>query len=101
MEDVESMSVPSQSKTSRSNRVGIRAPNIMRRAMRCHDFRSDQEVRRSQYREYWQGARRRDGRKVVPARRVAAKIAPYFVGRLDRIVDTLCGVLLVITNFGC
>jgi len=33
--------------------------------MRCHDFRSDQGARRSQYREYWRGARRRAGRKVV------------------------------------
>ena len=166
----------------------------MRRAMRCHDFRLGQEVRRSQYREYWLGARRRDGRKFVPALRVAAKIAArrsveegsaqrgagtrlrdatvepiagaslrmpiharlrgqipirgpscalrcarlrgsdrvgvcrpvhyrrahpvsgshpiaarsepappctgHVVGRLDRIVDTLCGVLLVIHNFG-
>src|SRR4051812_41231061 len=32
----------------------LRVPNIMKRAMRCHDFRSDQEVRRRQYREYWQ-----------------------------------------------
>jgi uncharacterized membrane protein len=36
----------------------------------------------------------------VPALRVAAKIAPYDVGRLDRILDTLFGILLVIHNFG-
>jgi len=55
----------------------------MKRVMRCHDFRSDQGGRRSQYREYGQGARRRDGRKVVPARRVAAEFvkcaAAHFV----------------------
>jgi hypothetical protein len=34
------------------------------------------------------------------ALRVAAKIAPSCVGRLDRILDTLFGVLLVIHDFG-
>ena len=41
--------------------------------MRCHDFGSGREVRRSQYREYWQGERQCHGPKLVPARRVAAK----------------------------
>src|ERR1700750_3119855 len=72
----------------------------MKRVMRCHDFRSGQGVRRRRYREYRQGAGRSHGRKVVPALRVAAKIAPYVVGHLDRILDTLFGVLLVIHNFG-
>src|SRR5689334_13486977 len=72
----------------------------MKRVMRCHDFRSGQGVRRRRYREYRQGAGRRPGRKVVPALRVAAKIAAYVVGRLDRILDTLIGVLLVIDNSG-
>ena len=72
----------------------------MKRVMRCHDFRSRQGVRRRRYREYRQGAGRSRGRKVVPALRVAAKIAAYVVGRLHRILDTLIGVLLVIDNFG-
>src|SRR5688572_25823230 len=81
--------------------VSLRVTNTIKRALRCHDFRSDQGVRRSQYREYWQGARRGDGRKVVPALRVAARIGAYCVGPLDRIRDTLCVGLLVITNSGC
>jgi hypothetical protein len=39
----------------------------MRRALRCHDFRSGREAIRSQYREYWQGERQSHGRKLVPA----------------------------------
>ncbi len=53
----------------------LRVPNIMRRVMRCHDFRSGREASRSQYREYWQGERQSHGRKLVPALRVTAKIA--------------------------
>ena len=71
----------------------------MKRAMRCHDFGSGQGVRRRPYREYGLGARRRAGPKLVPALRVAAKIGADCVGRLNRIRDTACGVL-VITNFG-
>src|SRR6478672_3512348 len=74
--------------------VSLRVHNRMKRVMRCHDFRSGQGVRRRRYREYHQGAGRSPGRKVVPALRVAAKIAAYVVGRLDRILDTLFGVLL-------
>jgi hypothetical protein len=59
----------------------------MKRVMRCHDFRSDQGVGRSQYREYWRGARRRGGQKVVPALRVVAKMAAYFVAWLADIRD--------------
>ena len=51
----------------------FRAPNIMKRVMRCHDFGSGREATRSQYREYWQGERQCHGPKVAPARRVAAK----------------------------
>jgi hypothetical protein len=47
----------------------------MKRVLRCHDFRSGREAIRSQYREYWQGERQSHGRKVVPALRVAARIA--------------------------
>jgi hypothetical protein len=46
----------------------------MKRVMRCHDFGSGREARRSQYREYWQGERQSHGPKFVPARRVAATI---------------------------
>ena len=52
-----------------------RVPNIMRRVMRCHDFRSGREASRSPYREYGQGSRQSHGRKLVPALRVRAKIA--------------------------
>ena len=38
--------------------ISPRVPNIMSGGARCHDFRSDQGVRRSQCREHWQGARR-------------------------------------------
>src|SRR5215204_6464017 len=69
----------------------------MKRVMRCHDFRSDQGVRRRPYREYGLGARRGDGRKVVPARRVAAELAKYaaahFVARLADIRDISCAPL--------
>src|SRR4249919_3248914 len=44
-----------------------RVPNIMKRAMRCHDFGSGREASRSQYREYWQGERQSPGPKLVPA----------------------------------
>src|SRR6185369_2704961 len=72
----------------------------MKRAMRCHDFRSDQGVRRRPYREYGLGARRRARRKVVPALRVAAKTAAHFVGCLADIRDISCDTLLVINRFG-
>src|SRR6188474_3232762 len=72
----------------------------MKRVMRCHDFRSDQGVRRRQYREYCRGAGRRDGRKVVPALRVATKTAAHFVGLLADIRDISFVVLRVIDRFG-
>jgi len=76
----------------------------MKRVMRCHDFRSDQGVRRSRYREYRQGARRGDGRKVVPARRVAAEFVQYaaahFVAWLADIRDISCAPLRVIDRSG-
>src|SRR6185295_11511654 len=78
----------------------VRVPNIMKRVMRCHDFRSGQGVRRSQYREYWRGARRGDGRKVVPARRVAARTAANFVAWLADIRDISCAPLRVINRSG-
>ena len=78
----------------------LRVPNMMKRVMRCHDFGSDQGVRRSQYREYWRGARRGDGRKVVPALRVATKTAAHFVGLLADIRDISFVVLRVIDRFG-
>jgi hypothetical protein len=53
----------------------LRVPNIMKRVMRCHDFGSGREATRSEYREYSQGERQRHGPKLVPARRVAARIA--------------------------
>ena len=37
---------------------------------------------------------------TLPALRVAAKMAPFIVGRLDRLLDTLFGVLLAIHDFG-
>ena len=55
--------------------IVFRVPNIMRRVMRCHDFRSGREASRSPYREYGQGSRQSHGRKLVPALRVRAKIA--------------------------
>ncbi len=45
----------------------FRVPNIMKRAMRCHDFGSGREASRSQYLEYWQGERQSHGPKLVPA----------------------------------
>ena len=48
---------------------------MMKRVMRCHDFRSGQGARRRAYREYGLGAGRRPGRKLVPALRVAARTA--------------------------
>src|SRR5687767_15261755 len=54
----------------------------MKRVLRCHDFGSGREATRSEYREYSQGVRQSHGPKLVPARRVAATIAAYFVGRL-------------------
>jgi len=71
----------------------------MKRMMRWHDFGSGREASRSQYREYWQGERQSHGPKFAPARRVAIKIGADFVGRLDHILDMLCAVLRVITNF--
>jgi hypothetical protein len=72
----------------------------MKRVMRWHDFGSGREARRSQYREYWQGERQSHGPKFVPAQRVAATIAPDFVGRLGYIRDMACAVLRVIRNSG-
>ena len=72
----------------------------MKRVMRCHDFRSDQGVRRRQYREYCLGARRGDGRKVVPARRVAARTAANFVACLGCMSDISCAPLRVIDRSG-
>ena len=72
----------------------------MKRVMRCHDFRSDQGVRRRPYREYGLGARRGAGRKVVPALRVAAKTAANFVGRLADIRDISFTTLRVTDRFG-
>src|SRR5665647_411301 len=77
-----------------------RARNIMKRAMRWHDFGSGREASRSSYREYEQGERQCHGPKLVPARRVAAKTGADFVGRLDHIRDMLCATLRVSTNFG-
>ena len=54
--------------------MASRAPNMMKRAMRCHDFGSGREAHRSSYREYEQGERQSHGPKFVPARRVAATI---------------------------
>ncbi len=68
----------------------------MKRVMRCHDFRSDQGVRRSQYREYWRGAGRGAGRKVVPALRVVVRTTANFVASLADIRDISCGPLRVI-----
>ena len=78
----------------------LRVPNTMKRVMRCHDFRSDQGVRRRRYREYRRGARRGDGRKVVPALRVAARTAANFVAWLADIRDISFVVLRVIDRFG-
>jgi hypothetical protein len=72
----------------------------MKRVLRCHDFRSGREASRGEYREYSQGERQSHGRKVVPARRVAATIAAYFVGRLAHIRDMSFTALRVIRNFG-
>jgi hypothetical protein len=72
----------------------------MKRVMRWHDFGSGREARRSEYREYSQGERQNHGPKFVPARRVAATIAPDFVGRLGHILDMTCAVLRVIRNSG-
>jgi hypothetical protein len=36
-----------------SGYIVLRVPNMMKRAMRCHDFGSGREASRSQYREYW------------------------------------------------
>jgi hypothetical protein len=55
------------------SRQGLRACNRMRRAMRCHGFRSGREASRRQYREYCQGERQCHGRKLVPALRVASQ----------------------------
>ena len=44
-----------------------RAPNIMKRVMRCHDFGSGREASRSPYLEYGQGERQSHGPKLVPA----------------------------------
>jgi len=71
----------------------------MKRVMRWHDFGSGREAFRSQYREYWQGKRQCHGPKLVPARRVTAKIGANFVGRLDHIRDMTCIVLRVIADF--
>ena len=78
----------------------LRVPNIMKRVMRCHDFRSNQGGRRRPYREYGLGARRRVGRKVVPALRVAAKTAANFVAWLADIRDISRAPLRVIDRFG-
>ena len=72
----------------------------MKRDARSHDFRADQGVGRSQYREYWQGARRRDERKVVTALRVAAQTAAYFVAWLADIRDISFAPLRVIDRLG-
>jgi hypothetical protein len=72
----------------------------MKRVMRCHDFGSGREATRSEYREYSQGERQSHGPKFVPARRVAATIAAYFVGRLAHIRDMSCATLRVIPNSG-
>ena len=71
----------------------------MKRVLRCHDFGSGQGAGRREYREYSQGARRRPGPKLVPARRVTAKIGANFVGRLVHIRDMACVVLRVTTDF--
>ena len=51
-----------------------RVPNIVKRAMRCHDFGSGREASRSQYLEYWQGERQSPGPKFVPAPGLALDI---------------------------
>src|SRR5436190_17681510 len=85
---------------SEVNPERFRVPNIMKRVMRCHDFRSDQGVRRRPYREYGLGARRRAGRKIVPALRVAARTAAHFVAWLADIRDISFAPLRVIDRSG-
>jgi hypothetical protein len=72
---------------------------MMIRALRCHDFGSGREARRSEYREYSQGGRQSHGPKLVTARRVAATTAAHFVGRLAHIRDMSCATLRVINPF--
>jgi hypothetical protein len=72
----------------------------MKYVMRWHDFGSGREARRSPYREYWQGEQQSHGPKFVPGRRVAATIAPDFVGLLGHILDMPCAALRVIADSG-
>jgi hypothetical protein len=71
----------------------------MNPVLRCHDFGSGREARRSEYREYSQGEGQSHGPKFVPATRVAATTAAHFVGRLAHIGDMSCATLRVINPF--
>ena len=72
----------------------------MKPMLRWHDFGSGREARRSQYREYLQGARQSHEAKLAPALRVVSKIGAGFVGRVVHIRDMACRVLRATTDFG-
>jgi hypothetical protein len=73
---------------------------MMKHVLRCRDFGSGREAGRSEYREYSQGTRQSHGPKLVPARRVTARIGADFVARLGHIRDMACVGLRVTVNSG-
>jgi hypothetical protein len=75
----------------------IRAPNMMKRAMRCHDFGSGREASRRQYLEYWQGERQSPGPKLVPAPGLSLDIQMPAPGLRPKSALTLSAGLAIFT----
>jgi hypothetical protein len=67
---------------------------------RCHDFAQIKECDEANVENLGEEHDAEMGEKSCQPLGLRPKIAPYVVGRLDRILDTLFGILLVIHNFG-
>jgi hypothetical protein len=72
----------------------------MKPMRRWHDFASEREARRSQYREYSLAARQSSEAKLAPALRVVPKIGAGFVGLVAHIRDMGFRALRATTDFG-